>query len=312
MVHEPDYQSTETGRPNSLYRQLTTRLCEHAQRAGQTLVYSSVFIAVIAMTEVAIAMVLLSLPLNIAPVVVGLVTFAVYSGDRLADADTDEISNPKQAAFMRRHGDVMYVLVAASYALAVTLSILGGPVALGLALIPGVFWVLYATDWVPDVGLRVRRLKQVVVLNSAVVALAWAVTLTFLPLAFADAPVTLATVVVFGYFFLRSFVDTEIPNVRDVAADRQTDVGTLPVRLGVRRTRHALYGVDVGTLALVGYATTAGVLPITMSTALAVGLLYSVGITTFVGRFEDEELLARLPECEYVFVAVTLFTSLGV
>jgi 4-hydroxybenzoate polyprenyltransferase len=295
-----------------MYRQLTTRLCEQTHRTGQTLVYSSVFIALIAMTEVAIAMLLLSLPLNIAPVVVGLVTFAVYSGDRLADADTDEISNPKQAAFMRRHGDVLYVLVAVSYALAVTLSVLGGPLALALTLTPGAFWVLYATDWVPDAGFRVRRLKQVVVLNSAVVALAWAVTLTFLPLAFADEPVTLSAAVVFGYFFLRSFVDTEVPNVRDVDADRQTDVATLPVRLGVRRTRYALYGVDVGTLALVGYATTVGVLPVAMSTALVVGLLYSVGIITLVGRFEDEGLLARLPECEYVFVAVTLLIALGV
>ena len=311
MAHEPDAQSERTDRPNSLYRQLTTKVYAHGCRLGQTLVYSSVYIALIAMTEVAIAMVLLSLPLNIAPVVVGLVTFAVYGGDRLADADTDAVSNPGQAAFMRRHGDVMYVLVAVSYALAVTLSVLGGPLAFALAMIPGVFWVLYATDWMPDTGLRVRRLKQVVVLNSAVVALAWAVTLTFLPLAFADAPVTPATLVVFGYFFLRSFVDTEIPNVRDVDADRQTGVATLPVLLGVRRTRHVLYGVDAGTLVLVGYAAVAGIVPLGLSTALVVGLLYSVGITTFVGRFEDEELLAKLPECEYVFVALTLFTALG-
>jgi 4-hydroxybenzoate polyprenyltransferase len=289
-----------------LYRSLITWLTLHVVRAGRALLYSSAYISLVAMTEVAVATVLLSLPLTLAPVVVGLVTFAVYTGDRLADADTDEVSNPRQAAFVRRHGDVLYLLTAAAYALAVTLSILGGPVALAITLLPGVFWVLYASEWIPDVGLHVDRLKQVLVVNSGVVALAWAVTLTFLPLAFADAPVTPTVGVVFAYFFLRSFVDTELPNVRDVDADRATDVATLPVAVGVRRTRHVLYGVDVGTLGLVACATAAGVVHPALSVALAVGLLYSIGITSFLGRFEDEALLAKLPECEYVFVGVAL------
>ncbi len=306
MANDAQPQPRGAEQIDSLYRTLNAWVTTHAIRAGRASVYSSGYITLIAVTEVVIATVLLSLPLTLAPVVVGLVTFAVYTGDRLADADADEVSNPRQAAFVRRHGDVLYVLVAASYALAVTLSVLGGPMAFGITLLPGVFWVLYASDWVPDVGLRVSRLKQVLVVNSAVVALAWAVTLTFMPLAFADASVTPVTAVVFAYFFLRSFVDTEIPNVRDVEADRRTDVATLPVALGVPGTRRALYGVDLGTLAVVGYATATGLLSLPLSTALATGLLYSFGIVSFVGRFEDEKLLARLPECEYVFVAVTL------
>jgi 4-hydroxybenzoate polyprenyltransferase len=181
-------------------------------------------------------------------------------------------------------------------------------VALTITLLPGAFWLLYASDVLRGVGLRISRLKQVLVVNSAVVALAWAVTLTFLPLAFADGPVAITprVAVVFAYFFLRSFVDTELPNVPDVAADRATDVDTLPVVFGVRRTRHALYGVDLATLGLVGYATLAGLVPVALATALVVGLGYSLGITAFLGRFEDEALLAKLPECEYLVVAVAL------
>lgn len=307
MEHDSDSQSPATG-TLLLYRTVITWLTAHAVRAGRALVYSSAYITLVAVTEVGIAMTLLSLPLTPAPVVVGLVTFAVYTIDRVADADTDAVSNPRQAAFARRHGDVLYLLAVVAYALGVTLSVLGGPVAFAVTLLPGVFWLLYASDWLPELGGSVRRLKQVFVLNSAVVALAWAVTLTFLPLAFAPGsrvePPLVA--VVFAYFFLRSFVDTEVPNVRDVEADRSTGVATMPVVLGVRRTRRALYGVDLGTLGLVAFATVTGLVPAALGVALGVGLGYSLGITAFLGRFEDDGLLAKLPECEYLFVAVAL------
>jgi len=92
------------------------------------------------------------LPPSPAAVVVGLVVFAVYTNDRLADVDTDVMSNPGQAAFVRRHRDVLYVLASIAYGLAVALSVLGGPIALAVALLPGVFWVCYATNWIPGAG----------------------------------------------------------------------------------------------------------------------------------------------------------------
>lgn len=276
------------------------------ERVGDVLVYSSAYLAFIAMVEVAIVMVLLELPPSPAPIVLGLVTFAVYASDRLEDVDTDAVTNPEQAAFVHRYWGPLHVLSAAAYGLAVTLSVLGGPVALAITVLPGVFWVLYATDWLPEAGLHVQRLKDVFVLNSTVVALAWAVSLTFLPLAYAGAGLTWTTAVVFVYFFLRSFVDTEVPNVRDVEGDREIGVNTLPVVVGVDRTRRALYGIDVFTAGIVAFAAIAGHLSVIMATVLLVGLAYSLGVTSFVGRIEDEKLLSIATECEYVVVAIAL------
>ncbi|MFC7046109.1 UbiA family prenyltransferase [Halobacteriaceae archaeon GCM10025711] len=126
------------------------------------------------------------------------------------------------------------------------------------------------------------------------------------PLAFADAPVTPAVGVVFAYFFLRSFVDTELPNVHDVEADRAIGVATIPVVFGVRRTRQVLYGVDLLTASLVGFAALAGYLSTALAGALLVGLVYSLGVTSLVGRIDDEELLSHAVEFEYVVVAVAL------
>jgi len=41
--------------------------------------------------------------------VVGLITFAVYANDRIADADADARDKPGQVAFVRRHEDALYV-----------------------------------------------------------------------------------------------------------------------------------------------------------------------------------------------------------
>jgi len=304
MPRESNYASDvhgATGRTGRIVELLTT----YGERAGNALVYSSAYLAAIAMAEVAIAMVLLSLPPNPAPVVVGLVTFAVYTNDRVADVDTDAVSDPDRSAFVRRHRDTLYVLASVAYGLAVAISVLGGPVALAVTLLPGVFWVAYAADWVPSVAPHFRRLKQVLLVNSLVVALAWATTLTALPVAFTDAAVTPATAVVFAYFLLRSFVDTEIPNVGDVEADRAIGVATLPVAFGVPATRRALYGVDLLTLGLVAAAASAGVLQTWLAVALGVGLAYSLVVTGLLGRV-DNDALALASECEYLVVATAL------
>jgi 4-hydroxybenzoate polyprenyltransferase len=283
----------------------------YGQRLFDALRYSSAYLAFIAMAEVVIVMFALSLPPSLAPLVVGLVTVAVYVNDRIADVDTDAVSMPKQAAFVRRHKDVLYVLASVAYGLAVAISVLGGPFALAITLLPGAFWILYATNWVPNVGVRFRRLKDVFLLNSAVVALAWAATLTFLPLAFADGSVTPGTVLVFSYFFLRVFGNTEIPNVRDVDGDRAIGVSTLPVVLGVARTRQVLYGIDLVTAAVVLVAVFEGHLPVLLGPPILAGIAYSLTVTSLLGRYDAEGLLAKAAECEYLVVFATLLLVAG-
>ncbi|WP_440766346.1 UbiA family prenyltransferase [Natronorubrum sp. DTA7] len=285
---------------------LLARLPSSIGRFWNALVYSSTYLALIAMAEVVIVSVLLSLSLTPAAVVVGLVVFAVYTNDRLADVDTDAVSNPGQAGFVRRHRGALYVLASIAYGLAVALSVLGGPVALAITLLPGVLWVCYATDWIPETGMHVRRLKDVFLVNTIVVALAWAVTLTFLPLAFADGAVTMSALFVFAYFFLRVFTNTEIPNVRDVEGDRDIGVLTIPVVFGVDRTRRILAGIDCCTAGLVAFAVYTGHIPPVLAVPLLAGLAYSLGVTSLVGRYENERLLAKAAECEYLVVFVVL------
>ena len=290
------------------------------------------FVAVIAAVEAVIATALLGVPLSLAPAVVGLVAFAVYTVDHVADAAADARSTPDRARIARRYGDQLMLAAALAYGLAVALATLGGPLALGVALLPGAFWIAYASDWLPNVGRAVRslapdgvggvaprlpRLKEVPVVGSAVVAAGWAIAVTLLPLAFADAgalgaassgsmPVEPAVAVAFAYFLLRSFVDAELPNVRDMEADAAAGVSTLPLALGVARTRRVLYGVDAVTAATLAAATATGVLAPGIAAALGVGIAASLAITALAGRVDDTAVLGVAPDCSYLVVGVAL------
>ncbi|MFC6615795.1 UbiA family prenyltransferase [Halopenitus salinus] len=296
----------------SWYSGFAGSLSTRGERIKDTLVYTSGYLVVIAMVEVATAMIALSLPASPAPIVVGLVAFAVYGGDRITDAESDAISSPGQSAFVKRHETALSVLSATAYGLAIALSVLGGPDALAITLMPGAFWILYATDWLPAVGTHVKRLKDVLVVNSTIVALAWAIAVVLLPMAFVDAPLTPAVAVVFVYFLVDTFVNTEIPNVADRKGDAAIGVSTLPVVFGVDGTRRILYGIDVALIGFLLWAFYHGLLAFELAAAMVVGLGYALVLAAFVGRTRRHRRLSIAGEAKHLLVfAVILGLSAG-
>jgi len=271
--------------------------------------YSSAYLALIAMAKICIVMFVLSLQLSLAPVVAGLVTFAIYAIDRVVDVETDRESTPGRAAFVRRHGDALYALAAVAYGAGVALSVLGGPVAFGLALLPGGVWVVYARDWIPASERGVRRLKDVLFVNSVLVAAAWAVPIVAVPVAFADATFGPAALVLVVYFFLGTFANVEVANVRDVETDRRDGVATLPVVFGTARTRQCLYALAALTLAVLGYAAVGGYLSAPVATVLATGPVALLGVIALLGRADSGEVLALGAECTRLPVFLLLAVS---
>ncbi|WP_435100025.1 UbiA family prenyltransferase [Halorubrum sp. N11] len=305
------------------------------RRLAAAFAWGSPFTALVAAVETLIATALLGVQLTVAPAVVALVTFAVYTVDHVADADADAASTPDRALLARRYGDQLMIAATLAYGLAVALAVTGGPLALALALLPGAFWLAYASDWLPELGRavggalsslapagpiagragtgvtdgghsRIPRLKDVLVVNSVVVAAGWATALTFLPITFAGTAVGPAVAAVFAYFFLRSFVDAELPNVRDVDADAAVGVATLPVVLGVVRTRRVLYGVDLLAASAVTAAAAAGLLAWPLVAALGLGIAASICVTALAGRINDESVLGVAPDCTYLVVGAAI------
>lgn len=272
------------------------------------LTHTGVYLALIAAAEVLLVRHLLALPPSPAPVVGFCITFAVYANDRIVDLDDDALSRPDRTAFVRRYRSELYVAAALAYGVGTALAALGGPVAFGLALLPGATWVLYAVNWAPSSAVPFRRLKEIPVVNSILVASAWTLPVILLPMEFADASLTPAVGALFAYFVLATFVNTEIANVGDVETDTESGVGTLPVLLGMAGTRIVLYGVTLLTGLVLGYAAYSGYLSVASAVALAVGPTTLVGMLPLVGRYDDN-LLTVAAECSRLPVLAVLALS---
>jgi hypothetical protein len=281
------------------------------RRAWAALEYSSAYLALVAAAEVLVVTYLLSLSPSLAPVVIALITYAVYTNDRLIDLETDGVSNPDRTAFVRRHERTLYVSAAAAYGLGAALAALGGPLAFAIALLPGGAWLVYAVDWirVPSVG--VGRLKEIPVASSLVVSVAWALAVVLLPVGFAGVALSPTVGVVLVYFALVAFVSVEVANVRDVESDLENDVATMATALGVARTRAGLYGVSLVAVGVLGLAVLSGLVVASSAAVLSLGIAVLVVVTGLVGRADDRRLTlaaecSRLP----VFVVLTVMVAL--
>jgi 4-hydroxybenzoate polyprenyltransferase len=311
MASEPR-NWTETTTPAATQHALVAAAQARAKTVWKGLEYSSAYLAVMAAMEVLLVQWLLALPPSPAPLVVALITFAIYANDRLLDLDSDAVSTPERTAFVRRYRSELYVSAAIAYGLAVGVSVFGGPVAFALALLPAVAWVLYAVGWVPLADSSVRRLKELIVVNSAIVGGAWALTIVFMPVAFAGVAATPAVWILFGYLAVGTFVTTEVSNARDVESDVRSGVATLPVKVGVRRTRHLLYVVSLLIAVMVGYGFAVGHLTAISAGALGIGVATLLGIVALLGRGVDGNGLSLAGEFSRVPVFAALLVASSV
>jgi 4-hydroxybenzoate polyprenyltransferase len=272
-------------------------------------VHCSLVLAAVGASKVAVVALLVSIPINLAAAVAFLVTVAVYTHNKLTDLAEDGVNDPDRAAFFGPRKRLFGWLAVGAYVGALAVAAFGGPTAFTLTLFPGLLGVLYSSRWLP-VG-DVDRLKDVVVVGTTAVALAWAVPLALLPLAFEGGGFGVAAAVVLVFFFLRTVVAVELFNVRDVAGDRREGVGTLPVVLGVRPTRYVLGGLNACSIALLVAAVLAGVLaPIAL--AAVAGVVYSLVLVALLGRRSTDHLcLASYLESPLMVVAFAAAIAFG-
>jgi len=260
----------------------------------------SVVQGVVAAAKTAFAMVLLGVTTPLPAVVVGLVAFAVYTANDLADLDEDAINCPDRSSFVAEHPVVVAAVAVGTLALGAGLAWWGGgPVALAVALVPLAASVFYSLPVAPGGN----RFKDVLGVNTALVASAWAVTVTGVPLAFAGRSIGPVAIAVFLFFYLRSFISVEVFNVRDVAGDAATGVDTLPVVLGVDRTRRVLALFEGCSLALLVALMTVPATALAALAALPV-MGYSLGLTWFLGETGRMDAFCLAKDGEYLLLGL--------
>ncbi len=161
------------------------------------------------------------------------ITFTVYGFDKLSNIREDSISLPERAGFIYRYRKIITGAIVASYISGFFLSILINPYALFVVHFPIFIGLIYS------IKLLNFRLKDITGIKNIAVAFSWAVVGTFFPLAVSFRDFN-QIIYIFYFIFIKFFINTILFDVRDIKGDKINKVITIPVYLGLIKTKNIL------------------------------------------------------------------------
>jgi 4-hydroxy-3-methylbut-2-enyl diphosphate reductase len=227
------------------------------------LAYGNVLLALHGCGFAYVTMILAGSAVRPVPIVLAfLLVQAVYGCDKvlLFDPVADALNDPERSAFIRRWRPVMLAAAGASLLGGVALSIRAGWGVLAAFLVPFVVGVCYSAKVLPR-SWRYRRLKDLPGAKSIVVAAAWGVGVSVLPLLYCGLADWRAGVYAVAWVVAREIINTAYFDLGDVAGDRAAGTRTLPVLLGFGPTRALLMAVNVASVVLLEVGVALGHLP---------------------------------------------------
>lgn len=214
------------------------------------LMISSLFIATTGFFETYIGYLLLNVrPNALICFAVFLMTFSVYSLDKITDSNEDSINMPERQSFLQGRKKYILYYSLAAYALSALIVLLDKPWALPIIFIPLAANAVYGSRIIPGVP----RLKDVPVVKNFVVAISWALVTTLLPAMYMAEKSSLAIAAVFYFMLAKVFINAVLYDIRDVKGDREMGIKTMPVLLGSRKTTAILMGINSTILPCLAY-----------------------------------------------------------
>jgi len=165
-----------------------------------------------------------------------LVIFAVYCMNNLTDKEEDEVNSLEKANFVSGNEKILGFAVFSSYFTSIILGILESIFAVFILLFPLFAGIIYSIRISP----KIPRLKDIFAVKNIIIALSWAVGTTFLPLVNSNEMPVIFIISIFYFFFVKSFVNSVVCDIRDIEGDRENDIITIPVRIGKLKTKKLL------------------------------------------------------------------------
>ncbi|MDH7597073.1 MAG: UbiA family prenyltransferase [Methanothrix sp.] len=224
-----------------------------------------------------------------------LVSFSVYTLDKLVDLDRDVSNMPSRKKFLYSRRRIFLALALSAYIAAALIMAYVRPAALPLVFVPVIanaFYGMRLLPWLP-------RLKDIPVMKNIVVGSAWAVVTVLIPVLYSGHSDSWIPVLYF--IFIKTFIDTVLYDIRDVAGDRISGVRTMPVILGEKLT--------VLLLLLLNTA----ILPVSLllpgdGREIALALtLYGYAYIAYLRRRRNPAVLDLLVEGEWMMASVVLY-----
>ncbi len=225
-----------------------------SKRVFTFLMVSSLFIATTGFFETYIGYILLGANASVfVCFAVLLMTFSVYSLDKITDSDEDAINMPERGSFLLGRKKLVLCIALTSYALSLILIYWNTPSAVLIMLIPLIANAFYGTRIHPGLP----RLKDIPVVKNFVVAISWALVTTLLPAVNIPGMTNAAVASVLYFMITKVFINAILYDIRDVKGDMAMGVRTMPVLLGARNTTILLLAINCTLLPWLAYVTPA-------------------------------------------------------
>ncbi len=271
-------------------------------------VYSNLFTGVIGACFAYTLMVLLGVQPSISLLIAfGLIVFATYTINRLTDTPEDSINYAQRYLFIKQHGKTLLFFSVIGYLLSFVLIIPLGLKALVLGALPIIMGFLYSVEWMPHTVSAKRRLKEIFLFKNFVIAFTWAIVPVGLCIVYAGTGIRMiAAEAVFVFAFLKVFINTVVFDIRDVKGDAAKGIDTIPVRLGIKKTKRLLTVLNL----LLGLYVIVAVFNNWMPTyALFVGAItiYAQGYLSIVEKKDLSFLFDLLVDGEDAVMATLAF-----
>ncbi len=169
-------------------------------------------------------------------VITFLTIFSTYGLNKLTDLKEDAINTPERAKTIKKMGLIFKLSVAASFILSLFLGLLVNVLIPPVLLFPLVLGILYSVK----LSSNLPRLKDITGVKNITIALSWSVGTTFLPAIYFLEKKIIIIILIFYLFFLKSIINSILFDIRDINGDRMNNVRTIPVLLGIKKTKKLL------------------------------------------------------------------------
>lgn len=276
------------------------------------LVHTSVFLAIsAALLAYAMSVLLEYSTDHLFYAAIFLLYLGIYNINKKTDKDEDEINHPVRAKLHRELGDYIFVFGVVSCIVSFLILIQTGLKAVLIALIPLVAVLAYSIPWVPkpvNSILKFKRFKEVTVIKNLLVGISWSSSMTFLQAVYTGNPIDLTVWCAFLVVTSMLFINTVVFDIRDSNGDKKVGVKTIPVRLGVKKTKTFLIVFNTLLGGFILMTTYYSIFP-PVAYFILLNTLYTYFYLYLLGRIDINLLCDILVDGEYILLA--LFLSLG-
>jgi len=190
-----------------------------------------------------------------------LFTFGSYNLNRARESDQDIISSPERTKYILGRAKYINIVIILCYIVSLLIALNRSLLFFTALLGPLLLSYLYnigSKKFVPVMG--TSNLKEQFLVKNIVVSAGWGLV-AFLTLIYYGGSVNVTVISIFVFIFLRFFINTIFCDIRDVESDSSVGIRTVPIRLGVYRTKIFLLGVNTFSGIFVLIATLSGLLP---------------------------------------------------